>query len=62
MDMAEDEEGKLYYYIHWIDVASDDPAQAGESIKGTLEKWVRRIRETVPYTAATEGVLFLRAL
>ena len=45
MDMAEDEEGRLSYYIHWIDVASDDPAEAGESIKGTLEKWVRRIWE-----------------
>ena len=45
MDMAEDEDGKLNYYIHWIDVTTDDPAQAGESIKGTLEKWVRRIWE-----------------
>lgn len=42
MDMAR-ENGQLYYYIHWIDVASDDPVQAGESIKGTLEKWIGRI-------------------
>ena len=45
MDMAEDEEGQLFYYIHWIDAVTDDPAAAGESIKGTLEKWVRRIWE-----------------
>ena len=45
MDMAEDGEGKLWYYIHWIDAVTDDPAQAGQSIKGTLEKWVRRIWE-----------------
>ena len=45
MDMAEDEEGQLSYYIHWINVSTEDPAEAGESIKGTLEKWVRRIWE-----------------
>ena len=44
MDMAE-EDGALNYYIPWIDVASEDSAEAGESIKGTLEKWVRRIWE-----------------
>ncbi len=40
-----EEDGKDYYYIHWIDVASEDPEEAGEAIKGTLEKWVRRIWE-----------------
>ncbi len=44
MDVTE-EDGKTYYYIHWIDVATQDPAGAGEAIKGTLEKWVRRIWE-----------------
>ncbi len=43
MDIAEDEKGKCWYYIHWIDVASQDPEEAGENIKGTMEKWIRRI-------------------
>ncbi len=42
MDTVE-EKGKLYYYIHWIDVAETEPAKAGEAIKGTLEKWIGRI-------------------
>lgn len=42
MDITE-EEGQTYYYIHWIDVATEDPAEAGEAIKGTLEKWTGRI-------------------
>ncbi len=44
MDVAE-ENGKTCYYIHWIDVAAEDVAEAGSSIKGTLEKWIRRIWE-----------------
>lgn len=42
MDIAE-EKGKTYYYIHWIDVATEDVREAGDSIKGTMEKWIRRI-------------------
>ena len=42
MDTVE-EKGRLYYYIHWIDVASEDPAEAGEMIKGRLEKWIGRV-------------------
>ena len=42
MDIAE-EEGKTWYYIHWIDVAETDPVKAGEAIKATLEKGVGRI-------------------
>lgn len=42
MDITE-EEGNLYYYIHWIDVATTDSVEAGEAIKGTLEKWIRRV-------------------
>ena len=38
-----EENGQNYYYIHWIDVASEDPKEAGDAIKGTLEKWVGRI-------------------
>lgn len=35
--------GQTNYYIHWIDVGTSDPRKAGEAIKGTLEKWIRRI-------------------
>ena len=42
MDIAE-EEGQTYYYIHWIDVATADAKEAGDAIKGTLEKGVGRI-------------------
>ncbi|MCR5294024.1 MAG: Na+/H+ antiporter subunit E [Lachnospiraceae bacterium] len=34
---------QTFYYIHWINVASEDPKEAGDAIKGTLEKGVRRI-------------------
>ena len=44
MDIAE-EKGKTYYYIHWIDVASEEVPEASDAIAGTLEKWVRRIWE-----------------
>lgn len=43
LDVAEDEEGKNYYYIHWIDVAETDREKAGDAIKGTMEKWIGRI-------------------
>lgn len=43
LDVAEDEDGKNYYYIHWIDVAETDREKAGEAIKGTMEKWIGRI-------------------
>ncbi|WP_242948688.1 Na+/H+ antiporter subunit E [Caloramator quimbayensis] len=39
MDIAE-EDGKNYYYIHWIDVATTNSEKAGETIKGTLEKGI----------------------
>ena len=42
MDIA-DEDGKTNYYIHWIDVKETDPVKAGDAIKGTMEKWIRRI-------------------
>lgn len=42
MDTVE-EDGQCYYYIHWIDVASEEPEAAGEAIKGRLEKWIGRI-------------------
>ena len=42
MDIV-DEGGKTYYYIHWIHVAETEGKKAGEAIKGTLEKWIRRI-------------------
>lgn len=43
MDVAEDEDGKNYYYIHWIDVSEPDRDKAGDAIKGTMEKWIGRI-------------------
>lgn len=43
LDVAEDEEGKNYYYIHWINVTETDRDKAGDAIKGTMEKWIGRI-------------------
>ena len=45
LDIAEDDEGQNYYYIHWIDVASTEAEKAGELIKGRLERGVRRVWE-----------------
>jgi multicomponent Na+:H+ antiporter subunit E len=42
MDVVE-EEGKNYIYIHWIDVKTTDPQEAGDMIKGALESGIRRI-------------------
>ena len=44
LDIAE-QDGKNYYYIHWIDVAETDRDKAGEVIKGRMENWIRRIWE-----------------
>ena len=43
LDVAEGDDGKNYYYIHWINVAETDREKAGEAIKGTMEKWIGRI-------------------
>lgn len=43
MDVAEDENGDNYYYIHWINVTEMDREKAADVIKGTIEKWVGRI-------------------
>ena len=37
-----EEEGQIYYYIHWIDVKANGK-EAGDMIKGNLEKGIRRI-------------------
>lgn len=42
MEVTE-EDGQTYYYIHWIDVTETDSKLAGDAIKGTLEKGVRRV-------------------
>ena len=42
MDITE-EEGQTYYYIHWVDVTAESGSEAGEAIKGRLERGVRRI-------------------
>ncbi|MDO4732435.1 MAG: Na+/H+ antiporter subunit E [Bacillota bacterium] len=44
MDIVE-EDGRNYFYIHWINVEDGRPEAAGELIKGRLEKWTRRIWE-----------------
>ena len=44
MDVAE-EDGQTYYYIHWIDVQKPSGKEAGDAIKGTLEKGLRRVWE-----------------
>ena len=43
LDVAEGDDGKNYYYIHWINVAETDREKAGDAIKGTMEKWIGRI-------------------
>ena len=40
MEIAE-EQGQAQYYVHWIEAESDG-AEAGEAIKGRMEKWIRR--------------------
>ena len=40
MEIAEEGE-QTYYYVHWINAVSDG-AEAGEAIKGRMEKWIRR--------------------
>ena len=42
LDIAE-QDGKTYYYIHWIDVAETDREKAGKVIKGRMESWIGRI-------------------
>ena len=38
-----EEDDQNYLYIHWIDVGSTDEKEAGDMIKGGMEKWLRRI-------------------
>ena len=42
MEVAE-EDGQNCCYIHWIDVTAESGADAGEAIKGNLEKGTRRV-------------------
>lgn len=44
LDVAEQDD-KTWYYIHWINAETVEPEEAGESIKGKLERGVRRIWE-----------------
>lgn len=44
MEITE-EDGQTYYYIHWIDVTKPSGKEAGDAIKGTLEKGLRRVWE-----------------
>ncbi len=43
IDVVEDETGKNYYYVHWMNVTELDRDKAGDIIKGTMEKWIGRI-------------------
>lgn len=43
VDVAGDEDGYNYYYVHWIDVETTDRDSAGEMIKGRMERWIGRI-------------------
>ena len=45
METAEDAEGQNWLYVHWINVEETEPEKAGEAIKGTLEKGLRRVWE-----------------
>lgn len=45
LDIAENSDGKTWYYIHWIDVQTVEPEAAGETIKGRLERGLRRVWE-----------------
>ena len=38
-----EEDGQTYYYVHWIDVTAPSGKEAGDAIKGTLEKGVGRV-------------------
>lgn len=44
MEITE-EDGQTYYYIHWIDAALPGGEEAGNVIKGRLEKGLRRVWE-----------------
>ncbi len=44
LDIAE-EDAQTWFYIHWIDVQSADPEEAGAQIKGKLEQVLRRVWE-----------------
>ena len=40
-----EQNGEPTYYIHWIDVTKPSGKEAGDAIKGTLEKGLRRVWE-----------------
>lgn len=44
MEITE-EDGQTYYYVHWIDAKFPGGQEAGEAIKGRLERGLRRIWE-----------------
>ena len=45
LEIAQDETGQNYYYIHWINMTTEDRDEAADEIKGRLEKWLGRIWE-----------------
>ncbi len=44
LDIAE-EDGQAYYYIHWIDVTKPSGKEAGDAIKGALERGLKGVWE-----------------
>lgn len=40
---AVEESGQCYFYVHWLDVTAESGAPAGDAIKGTLEKGVKKV-------------------
>jgi multicomponent Na+:H+ antiporter subunit E len=44
MDIVE-QDGQTYYYVHWIDAKLPGGEEAGEVIKGRLERGLRRVWE-----------------
>lgn len=42
MEITE-QDGQTYYYIHWLDAALPSGKEAGDAIKGALEKGVGRV-------------------
>lgn len=40
---AVEEDGKCYFYVHWLNVTAESGTEAGDAIKGILEKGVKKV-------------------
>ena len=43
VDVAEEESGECCMYVQWLNMETEDNEQAGQVIKGRMEKWIRRV-------------------